>query len=68
MMLIEMNDSELGSNNRNNRVQKEAVKSILVVTTIWNERENIEKLIPRIRLALQNITNEIIVIDNNSSD
>ena len=41
---------------------------ISIVTTTWNERENIEKLIPTIRNALQQIPHEIIVVDDNSSD
>jgi len=39
-----------------------------VVTTTWNERANIEKLIPTIRNTLQQIPHEIIVVDDNSSD
>ena len=39
---------------------------VSVVTTTWNERENIEKLIPTIRNALQQVKHEIIVVDDNS--
>jgi dolichol-phosphate mannosyltransferase len=39
-----------------------------IVTTTWNERANIEKLIPTIRNALQQVPHEIIVVDDNSSD
>jgi dolichol-phosphate mannosyltransferase len=38
------------------------------VTTTWNERENIEKLIPTIRNALQQVPHEIIVVDDNFPD
>jgi dolichol-phosphate mannosyltransferase len=41
---------------------------VSVVTTTWNERENIEKLIPRIRNVLQPVSHEIIVVDDNSTD
>ena len=39
-----------------------------VVTTTWNERANIENLIPTIRNTLQQIPHEIVVVDDNSSD
>jgi glycosyltransferase involved in cell wall biosynthesis len=42
--------------------------SVSIVTTTWNERENIKKLIPTIRNALQNLPHETIVVDDNSSD
>ena len=41
---------------------------VSVVTTTWNERENIEKLVPSIRNALQGLSHEIIVVDDNSPD
>jgi dolichol-phosphate mannosyltransferase len=41
---------------------------VSVVTTTWNERENIEKLIPLIRDALKDTPHEIIVIDDDSKD
>ena len=44
------------------------VQSISVVTTTWNERENIEELIRRVRLALVGVPHEIIVVDDGSSD
>jgi dolichol-phosphate mannosyltransferase len=43
-------------------------KGVSVVTTTWNERGNIEKLIPRIRNALQSLPHEIIVVDDDSPD
>jgi dolichol-phosphate mannosyltransferase len=43
-------------------------QGISVVTTTWNEKENIEELIRRIRTTLKNTTHEIIVVDDNSSD
>ncbi|MCJ7762316.1 glycosyltransferase [Candidatus Bathyarchaeota archaeon] len=39
-----------------------------VITTTWNERENIEKLVSAIRRVLQNLPREIIIVDDNSSD
>ncbi len=44
------------------------VQGISVVTTTWNEKENIEELIRRIRTTLENTAHEIIVVDDNSSD
>jgi dolichol-phosphate mannosyltransferase len=41
---------------------------VSIVTTTWNERENVGKLIPVIRNVLQQIPHEIIVVDDNSSD
>src|SRR3989339_349739 len=41
---------------------------VSVVTTTWNEKNNIEKLIPAIRGALQFTPYEIIVVDDNSLD
>ena len=39
-----------------------------MVTTTWNERENIEELIRRIRETLKGIEHEIIVVDDSSTD
>ncbi|MCL5949700.1 MAG: glycosyltransferase [Candidatus Bathyarchaeota archaeon] len=44
------------------------VQGISVVTTTWNEKENIKELIHRIRATLQDIPHEIIVVDDSSSD
>jgi dolichol-phosphate mannosyltransferase len=44
------------------------VQGISVVTTTWNEKENIEKLILRVRSTLKGISHEIIVVDDSSSD
>jgi dolichol-phosphate mannosyltransferase len=44
------------------------VEGISVVTTTWNERENIEELIRRIRATLKNTPHEVIVIDDSSTD
>jgi glycosyltransferase involved in cell wall biosynthesis len=41
---------------------------ISVVTTTWNERENIKKLILNVRTVLKSKPHEIIVVDDNSSD
>ena len=43
-------------------------KGISIVTTTWNEKENIEELIRRIRITLQDTPHEIIVVDDSSSD
>ncbi len=44
------------------------IQRISVVATTWNEKENIEELIRRIRATLQEIPHEIIVVDDNSAD
>jgi dolichol-phosphate mannosyltransferase len=44
------------------------INGVSIVTTTWNERANIEKLIPTIRNTLQQIPHETIVVDDNSSD
>jgi dolichol-phosphate mannosyltransferase len=45
-----------------------AAEGISVVTTTWNEKENIPELIQRIRATLQGVAHEIIVIDDCSQD
>jgi len=44
------------------------VEGVSVVTTTWNESENIKELISRVKSTLQTIPNEIIVVDDNSAD
>ncbi|MBT0158527.1 glycosyltransferase [Candidatus Bathyarchaeota archaeon A05DMB-2] len=44
------------------------IDCVSVVTTTWNERENIKKLIPAIRNVLQQVAHEIIVVDDSSQD
>jgi dolichol-phosphate mannosyltransferase len=44
------------------------LNGVSVVTTTWNERENVEKLVPSIRNVLQGLPHEIIVVDDGSSD
>ena len=44
------------------------VQGISVVTTTWNERENIEELILRVRSVLESVPHEVIVVDDSSSD
>jgi len=41
---------------------------VSVVTTTWNERKNIEKLIPKLRSILRRVEHEIIVVDDDSPD
>jgi glycosyltransferase involved in cell wall biosynthesis len=41
---------------------------VSIVTTTWNERENIGKLISIIRSVLRNVQHEIIVVDDSSPD
>ena len=41
---------------------------ISVVTTCYNERTNLQQLIPRIRTILQDTPHEIIVVDDSSPD
>ncbi len=43
-------------------------QGISVVTTTWNEKENIEELIRRIHSTLQTVPHEAIVVDDSSSD
>ena len=45
-----------------------SIVGISVVTTTWNERENVEELISRVRTALTGRAHEVIVVDDNSSD
>jgi dolichol-phosphate mannosyltransferase len=49
-------------------VKADAAKGISVVTTTWNEKENIAELIQRIRATLQGISHEIIIVDDSSQD
>ena len=44
------------------------LNGVSVVTTTRNERENVEKLVPSIRNALQRVQHEIVVVDDNSPD
>ncbi len=44
------------------------MQSISVVTTTWNEKENIQPLITKIHQVLKNYPHEIIIIDDNSTD
>jgi glycosyltransferase involved in cell wall biosynthesis len=44
------------------------VTGISVVTTCYNERENLQQLIPAIRAVLSGIPHEIVVVDDSSPD
>jgi dolichol-phosphate mannosyltransferase len=44
------------------------LNGVSVVTTTWNERENIEKLVSAIRRTLQHLPHEVIIVDDNSQD
>lgn len=43
-------------------------QGVSVVTTTWNERENIAELIRRVRAALNGVPHEVIVVDDGSPD
>jgi glycosyltransferase involved in cell wall biosynthesis len=43
-------------------------KGVSVVTTTWNEAQNIAEVIRRTRAALNGMVHEIIVVDDNSTD
>jgi glycosyltransferase involved in cell wall biosynthesis len=45
-----------------------ALTGISVVTTTWNEKGNIEKLILTTRAVLKHCLHELIVVDDSSSD
>lgn len=55
-------------NERNGHSQTDWEKGISVVTTTWNERENIEELVLRVRSALKDVPHEVIVVDDSSTD
>jgi dolichol-phosphate mannosyltransferase len=44
------------------------VNGVSVVTTTWNEKENIKELILRVRSTIANTPHEIIVVDDSSTD
>ncbi len=44
------------------------LNGVSVVTTTWNERENLTKLIPEIRNVLKETPHEIIIVDDDSPD
>jgi dolichol-phosphate mannosyltransferase len=43
-------------------------RGVSVVTTTWNEKENIQELIQRINAALKDTQHEVIVVDDSSAD
>jgi dolichol-phosphate mannosyltransferase len=49
-------------------ISETSVRGVSVVTTTWNERSSIEAIVSRIRLVLQRVPHEIIVVDDNSQD
>lgn len=49
-------------------VGKVMVGGVSVVTTTWNEQKYIKELILQVRSALANISHEIIVVDDSSTD
>lgn len=63
-----LNVSNLYSLENSFKVKIMVPNGVSVVTTTWNERENIEKLVSTIRCALQNLPHEIIIVDDNSPD
>ena len=48
--------------------QHKWLQGISVVTTTWNEKENIKELILRIQSTLKDIPHEVIVVDDSSAD
>jgi dolichol-phosphate mannosyltransferase len=44
------------------------LNGVSIVTTTWNERENVQKLVSGIRCVLQNFSHEIIIVDDGSPD
>jgi dolichol-phosphate mannosyltransferase len=44
------------------------INGISVVTTTWNEKDNIEELVQRINQTLQGTPHEVIVVDDSSID
>lgn len=44
------------------------VSGVSVVTTTWNEKENIELLVHEVRAALRGVLHEVIVVDDSSTD
>ncbi len=48
--------------------QNTAEQGISVVTTTWNEKENIQELIHRINATLKDTLHEVIVVDDSSTD
>ena len=46
----------------------EIFSGISVVTTTWNEKENIKQLILRVKSVLSGFPNEVIVVDDTSPD
>ncbi len=46
----------------------ELVRGVSVVTTTWNEKENISELIRQVRCTLKDTVHEIIVVDDSSTD
>jgi dolichol-phosphate mannosyltransferase len=43
-------------------------EGVSVVTTTWNEADNIEKLVTAVRKVLAGVAHEIIVVDDSSTD
>lgn len=43
-------------------------QGVSIVTTTWNEQENIEELVLRIKSTLKGLPHEVIVVDDCSSD
>jgi dolichol-phosphate mannosyltransferase len=49
-------------------MNSEKQQGISVVTTTWNEKENIQEPIRRIHTSLKNTAHEVIVVDDESTD
>ena len=44
------------------------VSGVSVVTTTWNEKENIEQLVCEVQAALRGVVHEVVVVDDSSTD
>jgi dolichol-phosphate mannosyltransferase len=44
------------------------IEGVSIVTTTWNEKENIKELILKVHVVLEDIPHELIVVDDNSLD
>ena len=65
-MINNMSQTEPVQNKKTSQTMN--TTGVSVVTTTWNERENIKKLVLSVRTALKGVPHEIIVVDDDSPD